>query len=92
MSDDGMYLYYIGIIDYLQDFNWNKKGENFLKGFRDDPNEISAVPPEQYAVRFFKFMQKTVIKNQLIPSELSEQKLESRDIYIQERRKSSKKR
>ena len=56
MSDDGMYLYYIGIIDYLQDFNWNKKGENFLKGFRDDPNEISAVPPEQYAVRFFKFM------------------------------------
>ena len=46
MSDDGMYLYYIGIIDYLQDYNWNKKGENFLKGFRDDPNEISAVPPE----------------------------------------------
>lgn len=56
MSDDGMYLYYVGIIDYLQEYNWNKKGENFLKGFIDDPTQISAVPPDKYGKRFFKFM------------------------------------
>ena len=37
MSDDGMYLYHLGIIDYLQDFNLNKKGENAFKGLIDDP-------------------------------------------------------
>ena len=33
MSDDGMYLYHVGIIDYLQEFNMTKKLENFAKGF-----------------------------------------------------------
>ena len=37
MSDDGMYLYHLGTIDYLQDFNLNKKGENAFKGLIDDP-------------------------------------------------------
>jgi len=64
MSDDGMYLYHIGIIDYLQDFNLNKKGENAFKGMIDDATQISAVHPKAYAERFFKFMQETVIKNQ----------------------------
>ena len=66
MSDDGMYLYHLGIIDYLQDFNLNKKGENAFKGLIDDATQISAVHPKAYAERFFKFMQETVIKNQRI--------------------------
>lgn len=33
MSEDGMYLYFVGIIDYLQEYNWKKKGENYFKGF-----------------------------------------------------------
>ena len=57
MSEDGKYLYHIGIIDYLQDYNYDKKGENFLKSFIDDGSKISAVPPDYYSVRFFNFMQ-----------------------------------
>ena len=64
MSDDGMYLYHLGIIDYLQDFNINKKGENYFKGMIDDATQISAVHPKPYAERFYKFMQETVVKNQ----------------------------
>ena len=67
MSDDGMYLYHLGIIDYLQDFNLNKKGENAFKGLIDDATQISAVHPKAYAERFFKFMQETVILNQRVP-------------------------
>lgn len=67
MSDDGMYLYHLGIIDYLQDFNLNKKGENAFKGLIDDATQISAVHPKPYAERFFRFMQNSVIKNQRLP-------------------------
>lgn len=31
LSKCGRYIYHIGIIDYLQDFNFDKKLENFLK-------------------------------------------------------------
>lgn len=63
MSDDGMYLYHLGIIDYLQDFNLSKKGENKFKGLINDGTLISAVPPVPYAERFYKFMQESVIIN-----------------------------
>jgi hypothetical protein len=45
MSEDGMYLYHMGIIDYLQDFNLSKYGENKLKSIYKDGDEISSVPP-----------------------------------------------
>lgn len=67
VSDDGMYLYFVGIIDYLQDYNFGKKGENALKGLIDDATMISAVHPKPYAERYFKFMQESVIKNQKVP-------------------------
>jgi 1-phosphatidylinositol-4-phosphate 5-kinase len=64
MSDDGMYLYHIGIIDYLQDFNVWKKGENLIKGMLgQDKHQISAVPSAEYGERFFQFMKKFVINN-----------------------------
>lgn len=31
MSDNGKYIYHLGIIDYLQDFNWEKLGEHKFK-------------------------------------------------------------
>ena len=31
LSTCGRFIYHIGIIDYLQDFNFDKKLENFLK-------------------------------------------------------------
>ena len=64
MSDDGMYLYHLGIIDYLQDYNLNKKGENFFKSMVSDGTLISAVHPKPYAERYYKFMQEFVIINQ----------------------------
>ncbi len=64
-----MYLYHLGIIDYLQDFNLNKKGENAFKGMIDDATQISAVHPKAYAERFYNFMQESVIKNQRYASQ-----------------------
>jgi len=63
MSEDGKFLYHIGIIDYLQDFNIEKQGENFYKSIVSDGNMISAVPPKHYCERFFTFMQTQVIIN-----------------------------
>ena len=65
MSDDGMYLYHVGIIDYLQEFNVGKKLENFAKGFVENKHVISAVPAAEYGQRFFEFMQKYVVTNQI---------------------------
>ena len=70
MSDDGMYLYHMGIIDYLQDFNLSKQGENKFKSFYKDGELISAVPPAKYSLRFINFMQKFVMTNQQDPTNL----------------------
>ena len=64
MSDDGMFLYFLGIIDYLQDWNWNKWGENRLKSTISDGELISAVAPNKYSLRFINFMQDNVLINQ----------------------------
>ena len=56
MSEDGKYIYHLGIIDYLQDFNIDKFVENKLKSVIDNGSLISAVPPEAYSYRFFNFM------------------------------------
>jgi hypothetical protein len=45
MSEGGKYIYHIGIIDYLQDFNLDKLAENHYKSIIDDGSLISAVPP-----------------------------------------------
>jgi hypothetical protein len=64
MSEDGRYIYHLGIIDYLQDFNFDKWGENKLKSIIADGKMISAVPPKPYCRRFFDFMQAQVVINQ----------------------------
>lgn len=65
MSSCGKYLYHIGIIDYLQDFNADKKLENFLKyHVKQDGDGISAMPPPFYAERFMRFMRDHVIVDQ----------------------------
>jgi len=69
MSDDGMYLYHLGIIDYLQEFNVLKKLENFAKGYKEDKHKISSVPADEYGERFFSFMKKYVINNQITGNE-----------------------
>jgi len=56
MSEDGKFIYHLGIIDYLQDWNFDKWGENKFKSLISDGDLISAVPPQKYSHRFFNFM------------------------------------
>jgi len=64
MSEDGKYIYHLGIIDYLQDFNFDKWAENKFKSLISDGTMISAVPPKNYKERYFNFMQNQVVINQ----------------------------
>lgn len=62
LSVCGRYIYHIGIIDYLQDFNFDKRMENLLKQRILSKGEgISAVHPTKYAARFIRFMRDNVI-------------------------------
>jgi hypothetical protein len=68
LSSNGRYIYNIGLIDYLQDYHFEKKIENFLKeklllggSNKQQLGEISAVPPCRYAPRFLQFMAAHVI-------------------------------
>ena len=56
------FIYIIGIIDYLQIYNFRKKIETFLKGiyFGKEKNMISCVEPDYYGERFRNFMIKNV--------------------------------
>lgn len=70
IKEHGSDIYYVGIIDILQQYNLRKKTENFIKvykivailftyfdqGFSHDRSIISAVDPRSYADRFIKFI------------------------------------
>jgi hypothetical protein len=47
--------YFMGIIDWLQPFNWRKKAENALKVMVQGA-DISVVEPPKYAMRFYSFL------------------------------------
>jgi len=61
---EGPGIYYLGIIDMLQEWNFKKKGERCLKTtfLRKDPEGISAIEPISYQKRFMKRMH-GIIKN-----------------------------
>lgn len=67
ISNNGRFLYHIAIIDYLQAFDTEKKAENWIKVWVYNRKEykISAVNPQLYRNRFFKFMRDQVIVDQL---------------------------
>ena len=55
--------YHFGIIDYLQDYNLDKRLETLIKtklSFNTKESEISCVPPKLYANRFKTFMERYV--------------------------------
>lgn len=64
ISRNGKFIYHIGIIDYLADYNNGKKVENFFKGIFYDGKMISAVPAKDYGLRFLRFMRDHVIIDQ----------------------------
>ena len=57
----GRYIYYLGVIDILQQYNSKKIAETFFKGFRHNRKQISAVNPNFYGDRFIEFMEKHVL-------------------------------
>ena len=61
-SENENYIYIIGIIDYLQEYNFKKKMEHCLKGiiYGKEKNMVSAVEPEYYGKRFNDFMKNNV--------------------------------
>ena len=66
-SKCGKYIYHIAVIDYLCDYNLDKKLENFVKTkklSKENAQKISAVPPKDYAKRFVNFMNREVIINE----------------------------
>jgi len=71
-SPDNMWTYHISVIDYLQQWNMNKKSERFLKttflGAKGE--ELSASEPIFYQARFTK-----VINNRIMTVCESEKKL-----------------
>ena len=56
-------IYYIGIIDTLQEYNWKKRLETWAKTWiqRKDGRGISAVPPGLYQQRFINYMSHVLI-------------------------------
>ena len=57
-SDNMIYLYIFGIIDYLQNFNMKKYFEQKLKNliYRKEGKNVSVQDPITYSDRFLKFM------------------------------------
>ena len=62
LSKSGKFIYHLAIIDYLQDFNTEKRLENMLKTvINKEGAQISAIHPNPYCKRFVKFMKEQVI-------------------------------
>ena len=53
---EGPGMYYFGIIDILQEFNFYKRMERFVKVYLkfEDPDGLSAIEPNSYASRFWQ--------------------------------------
>jgi len=64
----GNFTYHMAIIDYLQEFNWEKWGESKFKTavLRRNEKLISAVRPELYAQRFCKFMKEELLLDSIL--------------------------
>uniref|UniRef100_K3WGV7 PIPK domain-containing protein n=1 Tax=Globisporangium ultimum (strain ATCC 200006 / CBS 805.95 / DAOM BR144) TaxID=431595 RepID=K3WGV7_GLOUD len=64
-SVSGPSLYHFGIIDFLQQWTFEKKMERFYKCFfkRKDPDGVSAMPPKPYKFRFQQKMSRIFALN-----------------------------
>ncbi|GMF32173.1 unnamed protein product [Phytophthora lilii] len=62
------FVYFLGIIDILQQYNTRKIAETFFKGLRHNRKQISAVNPDFYGDRFIEFMEKHVVQDDTLIS------------------------
>ena len=67
-SEKKNFIYIIGIIDYLQMYNFRKRLETFWKGvfYGKEKNMISCVEPNYYGERFQDFMTKYVFISETV--------------------------
>ena len=49
-------VYYLGVIDILQQYDLRKRGETLVKSFLHPARGLSSVPPDAYARRFVEFV------------------------------------
>ncbi|RNF02122.1 putative phosphatidylinositol-4-phosphate 5-kinase-like [Trypanosoma rangeli] len=54
-------VYYLGIIDVLQEYTPAKRLENFAKGLWSDRRQISVVPPKEYAERLYQVLENVTV-------------------------------
>lgn len=59
-NNDTDLIYYVGIIDCLTNYSFLKKLETFWRGLNHDLKAVSAVPPKDYADRFYEFIADSV--------------------------------
>ena len=59
-------MQHLGIIDYLQTFNFSKKAESCWKTriLGNNPENLSSAPPDIYQRRFMKFMKDVVFSDE----------------------------
>ena len=61
-SSDGKFIYIVGVIDYLTEYDGWKSGEAFILKFIHKKNSVSAIHPTIYSSRFRNFVRNEVIK------------------------------
>lgn len=59
-NNDTDLVYYVGIIDCLTNYSFLKKLETFWRSLGHDLKVVSAVPPKDYANRFYEFIADSV--------------------------------
>lgn len=61
LSADGEEVYYLAIIDILTQYVFKKKGERLLKSFIHNADQISAMPPKPYQLRFQRYVNSIIV-------------------------------
>ncbi|KAG7391764.1 phosphatidylinositol-4-phosphate 5-kinase-like protein 1 [Phytophthora boehmeriae] len=66
-SHDQEEVYYVGIVDMLQRYNWRWTVQRWLLGLLlcKDTHDVSAVPPEEYATRLSEFVREKLFNIQM---------------------------
>lgn len=69
-SHDRKEVYYVGIVDMLQRYNWRWTVQRWFLGLLlcKDTHDVSAVPPDEYATRLSEFVREKLFDIQMNPS------------------------
>ncbi|KTB19051.1 putative phosphatidylinositol 4-phosphate 5-kinase MSS4 [Nakaseomyces glabratus] len=59
-NNDLKIIYFVGIIDCLTNYSLIKKLETFWRGLSHDLSVVSAIPPRDYAHRFYEFIEDSI--------------------------------